>query len=163
MAIRTRFLVLTFLAPPLAGCGSQPCSFTPADSVATAEALRGIAIEAATRLSTLNPDSVLATFSREPDFAWIADAHLFDNWDSVLADARLRYAGLRSLTFRWDTLRVVALTRATGVVSGVASARLTDTLGATATVRAGATYVIVRRPSGWRILAGHASHVPIAP
>jgi hypothetical protein len=156
-------MILTVLAPFLTRCGSQQTAFTPADSLATADTLRRIVIEAAARLSTLDPDSVLAAFSREPEFAWIADAHLFENWDSVRADARRRYAGLKTLTLRWDTLRVVALTSKSGVVSGVATARLTDTLGGSAGIRAGATYVMVRRPSGWRILAGHASHAPIAP
>lgn len=163
MSVRTRFVILTFLAPSLIHCGSRQTSFTPADSLATADTLRRIVLEAAARLSTLDADSALAAFSREPEFAWIADAHLFESWDSVQADARRRYAGLRTLDFRWDTLRVVALTSESGVVSGVATARLTDTLGGMAGIRAGATYVIVRRPSGWRILAGHASHAPIAP
>lgn len=163
MSVRTRFMILTVLAPSLTYCGSQQTSFTLTDSLATVDTLRRIVVEAASRLSTLNPDSALAAFSREPEFAWIADAHLFESWDSVRADAGRRYAGLRTLTFRWDTLRVVALTSESGVVSGVAIARLTDTLGGTAGIRAGATYVIVRRPSGWRILAGHASHAPIAP
>lgn len=163
MSVPTRFMILALFARSLTGCGSQQISFTPADSLAIADTLRRIVVEAAARLSTRNPDSVLAAFSREPEFAWVADAHLFENWDSLRADAGRRYAGLRTLTFRWDTLRVVVLTSESGVVSGVATARLTDTLGGTVGIRAGATYVIVRRPNGWRILAGHASHAPIAP
>lgn len=163
MSAPTRFMVLAVLAPSLAGCGSPQTSFTPADSLATADTLRRVVVDAAARLTTLDPDSALAAFSREPEFAWIADAHLFENWDSVHADARRRYKALRTLAFTWDTLRAVALTRTSGVVTGIAIAQLTDTLGGRATIRAGATYVVVRRPSGWRILAGHASHAPVTP
>jgi ketosteroid isomerase-like protein len=88
----------------------------------------------------------------------VADAHLFPSRDSVKADAARRYAAAKSIDFRWDTLRVQALGRDAGVVTGQARATIVGQDGKPAIVRAGATYVFSRRDGQWRVVHGHASH-----
>ena len=144
-------------------CAPRTSPFTAADNAAIADTLRQITMGFQARIATLNADSVILAFADDPELAAIADAHLFRNKDSLLADARTRYAALRSLNLRWDTLRVAVLGPDAGVVTGIGHAVLTDKVGKVINLRAGATYVFARRQGQWKVVHTHASHAIMSP
>lgn len=141
------------------GCGEtpSPASF---DTSAVEDTLRRIALAFPNALRTLNADTVIKAFDDE--LVWVADAYLFPSRDSVKVDAAQRYAGMRSIDFRWDTLRIQALGPDAGVVTGQARAAIVGSDGKPVVVRAGATYVFIRRDGHWKVIHGHASHAVVS-
>lgn len=108
----------------------------------------------ATSISSRDADAIAAHMPSDSSIVYVSDGRPIRGSD-LRAVLRNFYSGLRSLTFRWDSLQVVPLAEETWGATTWAHIVVTDTVGHITDSRAIFTWTIVRDRDRWVLALAH--------
>lgn len=113
----------------------------------------------ATSISNRDADAIAARMPSDSTIVYVSDGRPIRGMDlrSVLRDF---YSGLRSLTFRWDSLEMVQLGDQTWGATTWAHIVVTDSVGHVTDSRAIFTWTIVHNRDRWVPALAHKATLP---
>lgn len=141
-----------------AACGPRA---TPADfdRAAVADSVTAAMRAYAAAFPGRDADAVTRFYLNDPDFRVYFDGAL-SRYDEMVAIVRNLLGSLRSIEGSFDDIQVTVLGPGAAVATTPFRDVLVDTTGTTTRLRGLVSWTWVRRSEGWRIIHGHAVHVP---
>ncbi len=96
------------------------------------------------------------------NFFWVPPSYYSAlDFDSVKAILVMNAPTLESMTLEWEDLTVIALSEVSANFHGIVHSVSRDTAGTVYDVRMIESGTVIRRPSGWRLLNGQTSMLPL--
>ena len=122
------------------------------------QAITALLDSMATSISNRDADAIAARMPSDSSVVYVSDGRPIRGTDlrTVLGNF---YAGLRSVTFRWDSLQLVPLGDQTWGATGWAHIVVTDSIGHITNSRAIFTWTIVRARDRWVLALAHKATV----
>ena len=91
-------------------------------------------------------------------FFWVPPG--YNSWisyDSVAVVLRATAPTLRSMDYRWQSLRIDPISQDRAIYTGTLTGALTDTSGQVTTLSMIETGTVIRREDGWKLLNGQSA------
>lgn len=155
-----RFILFTFWLIIFTSC-QQPLqeeSLTDAEKAETIADVRQMLNDYFYDMQNVGLLSEFKYLDSTPDFFWVPPGYEsaidYDSVQAILIKSAPLY---RSISYQWDTLRIIPLTKDlvnyTGRINGI----LIDAAGNSTTLQMLETGIIIKRPDGWKLLSGQSA------
>jgi len=154
-----RSLLLLLLAT--AACG-RPDTFTEADQQRVTAEVDSMLHAYLDAIREGGLEAEFAYLDSTDAFFWVPPG--FDSWisfDSVAAVLRATAPTLRSMDYRWQTLRIDPISHDRAIYTGTLAGSLTDTSGQVTNLSMIETGTVIRREDGWKLLNGQSAVLPV--
>ena len=154
MKVPYSHLALALAGMSLFACSSaEPRPREPSPQEAR-RAIAALLDSMATSISNRDADAIAARMPSDSSVVYVSDGRPIRGTDlrSVLANF---YSGLRSLSFRWDSLELAPLGDQTWGATTWARIVITDSIGRVTSSRAIFTWTIVRARDRWVLALAH--------
>ena len=154
MASPHSYVVLALAGLALLACSSpEPTTREPSPQEAR-RAITALLDSMATSISNRDADAIAARMASDSSVVYVSDGRPIRGTDlrTVLGNF---YSGLRSLTFRWDSVQLAPLGDQTWGATSWAHISITDSIGHVTSSRAIFTWTIVRGRNRWVLALAH--------
>lgn len=112
----------------------------------------------------MNKEGLLSEFrylDNSSDFFWVPPGYSTSiSYDSVAVILKATAPSLRSIDYKWETLRIIPLSAGLATFTGIIQGVITDTTGTVTKLRLIETGTVIRRKSGWKLLNGQTAILP---
>ena len=153
-------LVLILLV--LSACGTPPDTFTEADQHRVTAEVTSLLHAYLDAMREGGLEAEFAFLDSTDAFFWVPPG--YDSWisfDSVAAVLRATAPTLRSMDYRWQSLRIDPISQDRAIYTGTLSGVLTDTSGQATILSMIETGTVIRREDGWKLLNGQSAVLPV--
>jgi uncharacterized protein (TIGR02246 family) len=160
-----RLLLLALLSICVAGCSSLSAPATGRSAAGEAidfeTTIRSLAEELAQAISNRDVTGAARRIRTDHHVVYVSDGTVIRGTEYQQTLAQF-YAGLKSLSFKWERAEVHAIGPKVAVFTGWASINSTDAAGIVTDARAIFTLVYVDSGAGWELVAAHKTTLPQA-
>ena len=112
----------------------------------------------------MNKEGLLSEFrylDNSPDFFWVPPGYTTSiSYDSVAVVLKATVLTLRTIDYKWETLRIIPLSAELATFTGIIQGVIIDTTGTVTKLRLIETGTVIRRQSGWKLLNGQTAILP---
>ncbi|MCH7637889.1 MAG: nuclear transport factor 2 family protein [Bacteroidetes bacterium] len=156
-----RHALATLLLLIAAGC-STPDAFTETDQQRVTAEVDSMLHAYLDAMREGGLEAEFAYLDSTDAFFWVPPG--YDSWisfDSVAAVLRAMAPTLRSMDYRWQSLRIDPISDDRAIYTGTLSGAVTDTSGQVTNLSIIETGTVIRREDGWKLLNGQSAVLPV--